>query len=89
MITRVVFTERARKDLRKLETKTAQAIISKIEYYANQEDPMRFAKRLKSPYRDRLRFRIGDYRAIFAVGKDGEIQLLLILSVKHRKQVYE
>jgi len=36
----------------------------------------------------RFRFRIGDYRAIFAIDKSGKIQILMILNVKHRKEIY-
>lgn len=34
------------------------------------------------------RFRIGDYRATFDLNEEGEITILYILSIKHRKNAY-
>ena len=89
MKTEVLYTKNARRDLRKLNHKEAAKIATKIEFYSKQKDPLKHAKKLRPPYDDLYRFRIGDYRAIFEVDNTGTITLLVILKVAHRKEVYE
>jgi len=68
---------------------TAQKIILKIRYFSEQENPLRFAKKLKPPFEDLYRFRIGEYRVIFEIESKKEIKLLFILRIKHRKDIYK
>jgi mRNA interferase RelE/StbE len=84
----VIYSEDARKDLLKIDGKIAKRIIKKILYFSQQEYPLHYAKKLTNPIMGHYRFRIGDYRAIFDVDKNGHIQILMILSIKHRKDVY-
>lgn len=84
----VIYSTRAREDLKKLEKKTAQRIIKKIFYFSQQKAPLAFAKKLANFDLGQYRFRIGDYRAIFDLNKKGQIQLLMILRIKHRKDLY-
>ncbi len=83
------YTESARRDLLRIERKTARNIVLKIRAYAMHGNPLRFAKKLKPPFDELYRFRIGEYRAIFEVDKRREIKVLLILRIKHRRDVYE
>jgi len=78
----------ARADLKHLDYAIAQRIIKKIAFFAAQESPLHFAKPLKNAQIGNYRFRIGDYRAIFDIDKKGRIQILMILRVKHRKDIY-
>lgn len=89
MSIRVVYSEQADNDLQALDRKTAQRIYLKIQYYAAQKDPFLFAKKLRPPYQDFYRYRVGDYRAIFSVKGDGAIRLLAVLRIKHRKDVHD
>lgn len=84
----VHYTEIARQDLKRLEWKTAQRIIKKIIYFSRQKDPLVFAKRLSNFELGKFRFRVADYRIIFDIDHNGEIMILLILRIKHRKDVY-
>ena len=84
----VVYTAHARKDLLNLERKTVQRIIKKILYFSQQNAPLEYAKYLTHFDLGRYRFRIGDYRAIFDVDQKGKIYILMILRIKHRKDVY-
>ncbi|MEK7102456.1 MAG: type II toxin-antitoxin system RelE/ParE family toxin [Patescibacteria group bacterium] len=34
------------------------------------------------------RFRIGDYRVVFTANKEGNLVILLILRIAHRREVY-
>lgn len=82
------YTKKARRDLKNLEFKVAQKIIKKIFFFSTQKNPFKFAKKLKKPEIGMYRFRVGDYRAIFDVDKKGNINLLMILKIRHRKDIY-
>lgn len=78
----------ATQDLHALPKNIKTTILDKVEWFCKQIDPLHFAKPLSGKLRDLYRFRIGDYRAVFEIFPDGEIRILNILSVKHRKDVY-
>lgn len=83
------YTARASKDLLLLEKRAARLIVKKIRSYCTAPDPLVFAKPLQGPWKGLFRFRIGDYRALFRKEPSGQLILLIILRVKHRKEVYE
>ncbi|MDP4008328.1 MAG: type II toxin-antitoxin system RelE/ParE family toxin [Candidatus Peregrinibacteria bacterium] len=85
---KVIYTHKAIEDLKKIESSIAERIINKIAFYASQENPLDFAKRLQGNYEAMYRFRIGDFRAVFWVDRDGRFSILNILKIKHRKDVY-
>ena len=85
---KVIYSENALKELRRIEKKIAQRIIKKIKSFSQKENLNAFSKALKG-FNEKYRFRIGDYRAIFKIDKSGEIQILMILNVKHRKDIYK
>ncbi|OGC82074.1 MAG: hypothetical protein A2V81_02895 [Candidatus Abawacabacteria bacterium RBG_16_42_10] len=84
----VIYTEKANEDLRNIDYSVAKRILKKILFFANQKDPLAFAKRLTNTDLGAYRFRIGDYRAIFDTDRQGNIYLLKILRIKHRKDIY-
>lgn len=86
---RVIFTEAARQDLKSLEKKLADRIILKIAFFGQQKDIRSFCKPLVGAGPKLFRFRIGEYRAIFRIDEDGEIQILKILRIRHRKDIYD
>jgi len=88
MIVEVVYTNRAIKDLNKLENSISEKIFNKIEYFSQQKSPLNYARKLKPPFDDMYRFKIGDYRVIFEIDKNGKVTVLTILAIKHRKNVY-
>ena len=55
----------------------------KIEHYASQKDPLKFAKHLTGY--DAYRFRIGNYRVIFTVERDA----IFILVIAKREGAYK
>lgn len=85
---KVVYSENSVKDLRRIDKRVAKRIIKKIFFFSQQKTIEPFAKPLKG-FVNRYRFRVGDYRAIFSIDKSGKIQILMILNVKHRREVYE
>jgi len=84
---RVVYSENAVKDLRRLDRKVAERIIKKVKSFSEKKDLSSSSKALKG-LEGKFRFRIGDYRAIFTIDRSGEIRVLMVLNVKHRKDIY-
>ena len=89
MKVRVEYTRKALKDLQKLDRSTAKHIVERIAFYTKQKKSLKHAKKLKPPFDDLYRFRIGNCRAIFEIDTKGQVTLLTILKVDHRKNVYE
>ncbi len=85
---RLTYTKQALDDLSDLPNKTGKRIFNKIEWFKNN-NPIHSAKKLINPNYGTYRWRVGDYRVLFDVNSNGEIQILLILTIKHRKDVYE
>jgi len=83
-----VYTENATHDLAGLPKKIARRIVDKIDFFRTQSEPLHFAKKLTNFTPGQFRFRIGDYRAIFDVDNKGVIHILMILRIKHRKDIY-
>ncbi len=82
------FTEVARRELQKLPSALAQRIVEKLDFFINQPHPLKYAFKLRDPRYGQYRFRVGDYRIIFDVSSQGVVTILVILTVKHRKDVY-
>ena len=80
-----MFKPTAVKDLRKLPRAVQKRIGLKLQFYANQADPMTYAVPLiGSPKAGQYRFRIGEYRAVF----DKDYETIVILYIEHRRDVY-
>jgi mRNA interferase RelE/StbE len=82
-------THKAKKDLVSLNNAEQKRIIQKLKFFIGSKNPLHYAKKLNNLRLGTYRFRIGDYRAIFDIDKNGNIFLLTILRIKHRKEVYE
>ena len=63
---RLIFKPSGVRGLRKLPREVQGRILDKLEFYAEQEDPLEFGAPLVSFPRN-YRFRIGEWRAIFRV----------------------
>lgn len=81
------WTKQAVEQLAELTPSVAERIQEKMDWYASQDDPLSFAKKLTHPTEVLFRFRIGDYRAICHISR-GKMCILLVLTVKHRKDAY-
>ena len=79
----------ALKQLKKMDLSVADTITSKLEQLVVSDHPLQTAKSLQGDLAGTYRYRIGNYRAIFKVDKDGTITLLTILDIKHRKDIYK
>ena len=87
MIYKVRFTERAKKDLKKLDKHTASLILGWIrKNLENCENPRLHGKGLTANKSGMWRYRVGDWR-ILAEIEDGTITIL-ILNIGHRRDIY-
>ncbi len=77
-------TDPVKKQLKKLPQDIQKRIISKLEFFLSQEDPLVFAETLTNSRLGQYRFRIGDYRVSF----DLEDKILVIHEVGHRREIY-
>ncbi len=85
----VVYSKNSIKELRQINQTIAKRIIKKILFFSKQKDIFDYAKKLKGFKNNKYRFRIGNYRAIFEIDTSGKIQILMILNIKHRKDIYK
>ncbi len=84
---KVIFTERAKKQLKKLDKHIAALIIGWLEKnIQNCENPRLHGKGLVENKSGQWRYRIGDYRVICKI-QDKEI-IVLVLEVGHRREIY-
>jgi mRNA interferase RelE/StbE len=79
---RLVYTQRAVKDIQRLEEKIKKRIAKAL--LRRSEDPFKYAEKLTDSRLGNYRFRIGDYRIIF----DLEESDISALRVGHRKEIY-
>ena len=81
----ISFARSARKELEALEEKQVNRIFQRIEALAKEPRPSGCKKLVGSTLLWRIR--IGDYRVVYAVYDDN--QVVDIVAVRHRKDVYE
>ena len=81
-------TRKGKEDLLNLEKIVQKRVVKKLRYFMSRGDPLHYAKKLKDNRLGTYRFRIGDYRIIFDIDKDGKLIILIILRIKHRKEAY-
>lgn len=84
----VVLTERAKKDLKKLDKYTASLITGWLRKNLEDcENPRQHGKGLTANRSGQWRYRVGDYRIIADIQDDKII--ILILNIGHRREIYE
>jgi mRNA interferase RelE/StbE len=82
-MSKIIFTERAARDFKKLNIDQQKRIGSKLLEYSN--DPLTSAKKLSNPVLGTFRYRIGEHRIIFDYIDDE----IIVLRVGHRKDIYK
>ncbi len=83
------YSQSAKTDLLTIDRKMAQLIVKKIRYFCESGQPLKFASRLQGELSDIFRFRIGDYRVLFKHQPNGKVQILLIIRIGHRREIYQ
>ncbi len=85
---KVVFSENAKKNLKKIDKHIVALIIGWLEKNIDGcSDPRVHGKGLTSNRSGQWRYRIGDYRAICEIQDDKVI--VLVLEIGHRKNIYD
>ena len=83
MIRNLVYTRRAEKDIKKLDSSIRNHIGK--AFLKLQDNPLSYSEKLSNPMLGTYKFRIGDYRVIFDIeGND-----IVILRVGHRREIYK
>ena len=81
-------SERALKQLKKLDKQAAAQILAYLdERIAGTHDPRQLGKQLKGELNNIWRYRSGDYRILCQL--QGEVFVVLVLEVGHRKNMYQ
>ena len=83
MTFKLIFSEEAESQFRKLDNVTVKRVLDKLE--TTKENPNHFFERLVG--RDEYKIRIGDYRIIAKIFQNEKN--IFILSVGHRKNIYK
>ena len=84
----VEFSQRALKDIKKLDKSTAALILGWIrKNLEGCENPRIHGKGLTANHSGEWRYRVGDYRLLAEI-QDGKL-IILMLTVGHRSEVYQ
>ncbi len=86
MVFRVELTSLAHCDLIALDRAVAKRILTKLQWFSVQDEPLRFSTPLAGQ-EGLVRFRVGDYRVI--VFPDVKKRLLRVVALGHRRDVYK
>jgi len=81
-----IWHEESLKDLKKFDRKIAKKIVEKVKNYLTQ-DPIELGTPLKGNLKGFYRYRIGEYKIIYVL--DRPEKKVIILNVKHRKEIYK
>ncbi|OGG15522.1 hypothetical protein A3D77_06795 [Candidatus Gottesmanbacteria bacterium RIFCSPHIGHO2_02_FULL_39_11] len=79
------FTEKSENQFRKLDKAIRKRVINKLDLWCKSEKPLNFAESLVNSELGSYRFRVGDWRIII----DVEEEMIVILSVGHRREIYK
>ena len=84
----IEWDDRARKELRRLDSPIQKEILSYLRVrIAGSDNPRLFGQNLTGNKAGLWRYRVGDYRIICRI-EDDEL-VVLVIGVGHRKEVYE
>ena len=84
----VILTDEAKSQLKKLDGGAQKRITKKLQEYSRLPNPLVYAKPMKEQYNGYYRFRVSNYRAIFDYTETGELVIIEIIRIGHRKDIY-
>jgi mRNA-degrading endonuclease RelE of RelBE toxin-antitoxin system len=79
------FLPAARKDMKRLESKTAARVLNKLQELSRMHPDWRGFDVSKLSNQHEYRLRVGDYRALFVI-ENGH---LTVRAVGHRREIYQ
>jgi mRNA interferase RelE/StbE len=80
---RLVYTNRAIKDIKNLDAATRRRVGNTLLKY--EQNPLLYAEKLTDSKLGTHRFRTGDYRIVFDIPQDEKV----VLRVGHRREIYK
>lgn len=83
----IVFTEEAKKDLKKLNPAIAKAIINVLRDIENLDNPRSRGKALVGNKKGFWRYRVQDYRIICRIKDD--VMIIEVIKIGHRRDIYK
>lgn len=86
MVYDAIWHEESLKDLKKLDRKIAKKVVEKVKNCLIK-DLVELGTQLKGSLKGFCRYRVGDYRIIYAL--DHEEKEVIILKISHRKKIYK
>ncbi|MBQ3712844.1 MAG: type II toxin-antitoxin system RelE/ParE family toxin [Spirochaetia bacterium] len=84
---RIVYTESALRELRKLDRTAREKIKECMDRVAGLPDPRMAGKALRGGFAGLWRYRAGDYRIICDITNDAI--LVTVLHIGHRREIYK
>ncbi len=81
---KIEFTPHGERDLKKLPKDIQERIIKKLQFFANQRNPLTFSKPLVNLPPATHRFRVGNYRITFYIFS----KIIYVTRIGHRREVY-
>ena len=82
------YSIKAQKQLEDLPDQEASRIVKKLDYFCKLTNPLVESKPMAGEFNGCYRFRIGKFRVIFSIDDKGEFQILLVLKVGKRSEIY-
>ena len=86
MTYRVEFEDAAEDDLARLDKTVAQQVLDKLGWLSDNAEAVRH-KALKHQWEGVFSLRVTSYRALYTLSR--EEHLIVVLTVKHRREVYD
>ncbi len=84
---KIIFTDKAKKQLKKIDKYTASLILGWLEKNVeNSTNPRQYGKGLIGDKSGQWRYRIGNYRVICEI-EDSRV-IVLVLEIGHRRDIY-
>ena len=80
----IFLTQHAGRDLKSFPIGIRKRILTKLQWFADQADPIEFAKPLRNVPPSKFRFRIGKIRVFFFVRNNS----LIITGIEDRSRAY-
>ena len=82
---RVFYARSAAKQLEDFPSSVQKRIVLKMRFFADQKNPLKFAKHLIDSREGDFRFRVGEHRVIFDVYKN----VIFVLKIEKRDKAYD
>lgn len=78
------FTEKSEEQFGELDNPMRKRVLKKLDFWIDSGRPLDFAETLTNFSVGTYRFRVGDYRVVF----DVEGNVIVVLAIKHRREIY-